>query len=34
MVSQEEQALVVSVFEEVFCYEPTYRFTAVQLLEC
>jgi hypothetical protein len=31
MVGQE---LVVSISEKVFCYEPTYRFTAVQLLEC
>ena len=33
-VSQEEQELVASVFEKVFCYEPTYRWTAAQLLEC
>jgi hypothetical protein len=32
--SQEEQGLVVSVFEKVFCYEPTDRWTAAQLLEC
>jgi hypothetical protein len=32
-VSQEEQKLVVRVFEKVFCYEPTHRWTATQLLE-
>jgi len=32
-VSQEEQELVVRVFEKVFCYEPIYRWTAAQLLE-
>lgn len=34
MVSQEEQELVVTVFEEMFCYEPTCRLTSAQLLEC
>ncbi|KAK0107083.1 hypothetical protein ONS95_003792 [Cadophora gregata] len=32
-VSTEEQQLVVRIFEKVFRYEPTYRWTAVQLLE-
>lgn len=34
MVSQEEHELVVRLFEEVFCYEPTYRLPAAQMLEC